>query len=385
MKPLDKFQKELAQKLQSARQSLNFTIQDVSSRVGFDSYQILSKIEKGERPVRAHELAKFAKIYCKDLNYFLVEEEDFVEPVVIWRDKTDSLQVKELESKFIQYCTNYYNLEQKTSSTISNFFDEPTIDASNFSFPQAEDLAFEYWKNHQLGSRPAFILRKILEEKLSIKILYLDLNKCGSGASAKGKFGSAVLLNTCNAPWRRNYDLAHEFFHLVTWEKLSVEKAHAQDGSKNKTEKLADCFASSLLLPEEIVKSEFDRRLKNNAIAFLDIIDMAREFGVSTIALIYRLVNLLCIDRKEAKKILSEGIIERLDKKKRINDWENEPPYLSDKYIYLAFKCYQKSLISKAKLAEYLGVDLGDVSRFLARYGYSAEEDFDLALSTSRC
>lgn len=381
----EKFQKEIAHKLQSARQALNLTIQEVSSRLGFDSYQILSNIEKAERPVRAHELAKLAKIYCKDIRYFLIEEEDLVQPLVVWRDKTDNPQVKVLENRFLQYCTNYYNLEQKSSSTITSLFQEPTIDISSFSYPQAEEIAFEYWKNLQLGSRPALTLRNILEEKLSIKILYLDLSKCGSGASAKGKFGSAVLLNSCNAPWRRNYDLAHEFFHLVTWEELSVEKAHSQDGSKNETEKLANCFASSILLPEEIVKSEFNRRLRNNTISFLDIIDMAREFGVSTSALIFRLVNLSCIKKKVANKILEEGRIETLDKEKRLNDWEVKSPYLSDRYIYLAFKCYQKSLISKAKLAEYLGIDLGDTSRFLASRGYSAEEDLDIELSTPRC
>ena len=375
------FQKVLGQKLKKVRESLNITLKDASDRMGFADYQILSNIEKGDRHVKAYELAKLSKIYHKDLSYFLGEEKH-VEPVVMWREKLNIPTVKEKENEFIQYCNNYHILEKKSDFTLPEVLKVSDIVPEKFSYPQVESLAFEYWKDLQLGSRPACSLKKILEDNLGIKILFLDLGEFGSGASTKGPFGSAILLNKNNTPWRSNYDLAHEFFHIITWDKFSVEDIHLASGKKSEPEKLADYFASCLLLPSESLFVEFNRRLKDDTISFLDCVDLAREFSVSTEALLYRLINLKRLNPKDVKKILEEGEIKLLDKQRRSED-QRELPYLSERYIYLAFKCYQKKLISKGKLAEYLSLERGDVSRFLEKYGYSDKGDYNLELSTT--
>jgi hypothetical protein len=42
----------------------------------------------------------------------------------------------------------------------------------------------------------------------------------GSAASIWGPFGPAILMNSNEAPWRRNYNFAHEVFHLITWDSI---------------------------------------------------------------------------------------------------------------------------------------------------------------------
>lgn len=377
----ENFQKSLQRKLQTARKSLNLTIKEAADRMGFSNYQALSSIEKGERPVKAYELAKFAKIYCKDIGYFLSEKEP-TETLVLWRNKANTPAVKEKENEFIQYCNSYYALEQKAEVKLPETLKVSDLAPESFSFSEVERLAYEYWNEFQLGSRPACSLKKILEDKFGIKILFLNLGTCGSGASAKGTFGSAILLNRNNTPWRSNYDLAHELFHLITWGKFPLEDVHPEKGEKSKIEQWADYFASCLLLPMEPLLIEYNQKLKDDAISILDCIDLAREFSVSTEALLYRLVNLKRVDRKEIKKILEEEEIKLLDRQRRNAD-HKKLPYLSGRYVYLAFKCYQLNLASKGKLAQYLGIDRGDISQFLQEYGYDDKGDYDLELSTS--
>ena len=57
-----------------------------------------------------------------------------------------------------------------------------------------------------------------------------------------------------------------------------------------------------LLLPAECVLTAFEAKLNEKKISFADLMKMAREFDVSTEALLWRLVNLRQIDREEVRK-----------------------------------------------------------------------------------
>ncbi len=68
-KYLPKYQK-LTKKLRVARHEANLTQVEAGKKLKKPQAYI-SKIERGERSVDALELAEFAKIYKKDINYFL--------------------------------------------------------------------------------------------------------------------------------------------------------------------------------------------------------------------------------------------------------------------------------------------------------------------------
>ena len=68
-----------------------------------------------------------------------------------------------------------------------------------------------------LGSRPALSLQKVMEQILQIKILFTQLSEFGSAASTvHPEFGAAIVVNSEEAPWRINFTLAHELFHIIT-------------------------------------------------------------------------------------------------------------------------------------------------------------------------
>lgn len=377
-----KFTQKLSERLRRVREELGLTLEEVAEKLGFRSYQILSNIEDGSREVKAYELAALAKIYLKDINYFLNENQQINEKsLVFWRDSISDQKLKTFkEQAFLRYCHNYFELEEKFGIDHKASLPSFNLSSDNFNFEKSEEIAIRCYNELQLGSRPACCLENVLEEKYNIKILYLDLTPYGSAACSVGYFGSAILINSSEPLWRRNYDLAHELFHLLTWDAFKTQDVHTVCDPSSIIEKWANVFASTLLLPADEVKNEVKKRIVDNQISDLDIIGVAREFLVSTEALMWRLVNLRFIKQKDASAWLSKSEIKILDRQARSKD-KKEPPHISGRYINLAFKAYQQGLISKGKLAEYLNVDRIDVESKLSEYGYVDGEVYNGTLT----
>lgn len=378
----NKFDRKIGTRLKDIRESLDMTLQQVTKLMGFSNYQTLSSIESGERPIKAHELHSLAKIYFIDVESILLGED--MKPVkVLWRAKADSPAVKEKEKKFLSICQNYYLFEQKCKETVKPKYKDIEFSRKDLDYEIISRKAESYVKAYGLGKRPACCLRSILEDDLGVKIIYLNLENVGSGASVVANFGASILINNKEAPWRRNYDLAHELFHILTWDIVGEEEVHCGEGEKSQVEKFADVFASSLLLPKTSLIEEIDKRVKNGKVSFIDCINIAREFGVSIEALLYRLVVLKRLQKDKVEKCLKKGIIKIIDRKMRNQDW-TDVPILSERYIFLAFKCFQKGLISKGKLAEYLQVDRDNLAEFLLNKGYDLESECNIEFTNTR-
>jgi Zn-dependent peptidase ImmA (M78 family)/DNA-binding XRE family transcriptional regulator len=381
----DTFNKILGNRLKQVRDKLGMTLQEVAKAVGFNNYQTLMSIEEGSRVIKAVELTKLAKVYLRDVSYFLSDDKKAgKEPTILWRSDKDSKALQLKEQEFLKYCYNYFELQQRLG--VDHGFSLQQRDKlipDDINFDKIEILADEYARLMQLGSRPACVLEKILEEKYNLKILYLDLGDYGSAASAAGDFGAAILVNAAEAPWRRNYDLAHELFHIITWNVFNYKEIHNLTDGKNIIEKWANAFASYLLLPQDEVKREFEARVKDNKITILDLISIAREFVVSTDAFLWRLANLKFLRKGDVETLLEKGELKDIDRIERLKDYGQDTPCISTRYISLAFKVYQKGLISRGKLAEYLNITRSDVSEVLSRYGYEENKVYDKQLTTA--
>jgi len=384
-------QKKLANLLKKERESLDFTLKEVSEKLGFNNYQTLSSIEAGEREVKAWELAKLAEIYGRDMDYFLNIDLPQKEVRVLWRSPKTSPQKTLTERQFISICMRYQNLlnllnEPDVSYTGLIFKIEKHRLLAQDAFKYVENLASKYISILKLGYRPACSLPKILEEEMGIKIIFMPIDSNISGGSTiDDNFGMAVLVNANDAPWRRNYDLAHEFFHLITWEDFAPDEIYQDEArGKSRIEQLADVFAASLLLPEEQIRDEFEIRTENKSISYLNLVKIARDFDVSIEALLWRLVNLGLLKKENIQEELETGALKDIDKKHRHTDWaETEKPHLSAKYISLAIKAFHLGKISKGKLAEYVGENYSAITSFLNKYGYDENEDYFIAYRTT--
>lgn len=377
--------------MKKERESLDFTLKEVSEKLEFNNYQTLSSIEAGEREIKAWELAKLAEIYGRDIDFFLNLESIQKEVRVLWRSPEANPQKTTVERQFISICKRYQNLlklleEPNTPKTGSNLNIDKHELLTQTAYKDVEDLANAYIRILDLGSRPACSLSKILEEEMGIKIIFLPLDSNISGGSTiDEEFGLAILVNSNDAPWRRNFNLAHEFFHLITWNDFSPEEIYQNDSlGKNRIEQLADVFSSSLLLPENEVRNEFEKRTVEKSISYLNLVHIARDFDVSIEALLWRLVKLDLLKRNNIQEELEKGSIKDVDKKNRHSDWaETVKPHLSNRYISLAIKAFHLGKISKGKLAEYVSENYSAIPSFLKKYGYDENEDYSIAYRTS--
>jgi len=293
---MDSSAKTMGNRVKNFRKRLKLTQKDLSTQMGFNSSETISQIERGDRELKAFELVQLSKILSIDVNDLLRIEKPQKAPAVLWRESPET-QKEIKEAKFLKRCQEYATLEELSGIKTSNQLPKKKVGLDDLSYEMARRLAGEISRELNLGDRPASELEKTLEDRFGVKVWYMALEE-GSAASTIGYFGPAILMNLNEAPWRRNYNFAHEFFHLITWESFPPKSIDKEPGLWERLEKVANVFASCLLLPSDVVRGEFEKNIVNGKIKFIDLIEIARNLDVSTEALLYRLLNLKLLDKK---------------------------------------------------------------------------------------
>ncbi|MBU0697829.1 MAG: XRE family transcriptional regulator, partial [Proteobacteria bacterium] len=361
-------------RIKTYRKRLNLTQKDLAVQMGFNSPETLSQIERGDRELKAWELVQLARLLSVNLNDLLRIEYFQEKPVVLWRESPET--EKEIkESMFIKRCEDYAILEELCGSRTAGQFPQKKVASDDVSYEMARRLASEVRREFNLGDRPARELIKILEEGFGVKIWYFEMEE-GSAASTIGPFGPAILMNLNEAPWRRNYNFAHEIFHLITWDSFPPSLIEKEPALWDKLEKIANVFASCILLPGDDVRIEFEKNIDKDSIAYIDLIEIARKFDVSTEALLFRLLNLKLLDKTTVDNILKDQLFREIDKSTMAPRWWR-PPKFPERFVRLAFVAYKKGRLSKAKLAEMLDTSLIDLPKTLQEYGHKDREGYD--------
>src|SRR5262249_29297531 len=82
------------------------------------------------------------------------------------------------------------------------------------SFEDAANAAEKLAVDWELGEVPARILPKAIEQRLGVPVLFVDAPPAISGAASRMPELSVILINRDEPEFRRNYNLAHEIFHV---------------------------------------------------------------------------------------------------------------------------------------------------------------------------
>jgi len=365
----------LDKRIIAAREAAGFSITQAAQKLGFKNYQTLSAIEKGSRRISAHELIMMARLYGRNLDYFLGSD-IAPDPLPLWR-KTTKTDVHYIQRQFLSFLENYSNLENLQGLKRRWKDIQKNYDRDDFSingFERASKLGAEIHMFLDLGSRPTMNLLNVLENKLRFKILHMPLEDGVSGASVvDNALGVGILINVNDAPWRRNFDLAHELFHIITWNVFSPEEI-GNGTTKTRPEQYADIFASSLLLPENHLLDALKEITTDNEIRPIDIIELAKEFGVSTEAVLWRLVNLKIIKKLLAQKVLDNPNFRDLDRDMRLSlHAKDRPSRFPSRFISLACRCLMEGKISRGTFAEYLEIDRSEIDDYLTAVGFGEE------------
>lgn len=373
--------KLLGDRIHDARGRLSFTQQKLAEEAGFSSAQIISQIEKGEREVKAWELFNIARVLRLEISQLLAEEPQELTVPILWR-KFPLENKGIIEAEFLRRCHQYGLLEKLCGRVIERQLPSKKVNFSSMNFNDADEFGKDVWKELDLGSRPACSLRFLLEDKYGVKIWYGDLAEEASAACTVGSFGAAILINSSEAPWRRNFSIAHELFHLITWSSMEIESVAEDSVLNDGIERLANVFASSLLLPASQLKEAFQPRIKDNKVNETDLVEVAREFDVSTEALMYRLINLGYAKREDIEPLLDSSEFRALDRSFRVGEWA-KPPSLPERFVRLAFFAYKMGNLSRPRLAEYLDTNLVELTDKLQEYGLDDRIEYEAEVRTS--
>ena len=362
---------ELAFRLKAAREAIGLSLSDAAKRLGYPNYQTLSNIENGQREVKVSELAGFARIYFCNISDFLTEQSPRKDYAILWRNPpaVDELK-KQTEREIFSLCEQYYMMEQLLGIKSEKGFLEVTRESVKTN-AAINRLVKETGMMMGLGQRPSCSLHKVLEQEYSVKILYYPLAYGFAASMVHADMGKAVVINANEVPWRQNYDLAHELFHLILWKAFSIEEMK-DDIFFSDIEKKADSFASMLLLPEDEIRREIDQITENNKhLTYSDIVDIAMDFGVSAKALIYRLAFINLIKWETADTLAKDEELAEISRQKRIQNIEARR---SDRFISLAVRCLRKGFISRGKFADLLDIERSDIDDYIENKGMMDSE-----------
>ncbi len=376
----------LPRRLLQAREAAGFSLSAATRKLGFRNYQTLSSIEKGGRKINANELSAMARLYGRSLDYFF-ESDISPDPEPLWRKSPDvgALRLQRKQREFLSFLDKYSEMEkllglkQKWMDIQKNY---AKADFSRWGLGLADQIASDIGRRLDLGSRPALNLLNVVENSLRIKVLHLELGRGLSGASVvDSKLGVGILINASEAPWRRNFDLAHELFHIATWNTFTHNEVG--DGTvPTKPEAYANAFAANLLLPEGHLRKELQEISTHGKIRIVDIIELAKDFGVSTDAVLWRLVNLGILRKPKVEDVMKGSKLRVMDRAMRQDlSSRDTPPKFPRKYISLACRCLIEGLISRGIFAEYVGVYRADVDNYLMEQGFE-EESYERVAST---
>lgn len=350
----------ISERLQFARNNCGMKLSQVQELTGIDD-SCLSSYENGKSEPKFAQLSRLADVYRLPVSFFF-EETPPEQQVVLWRNQPE--KEAEIRSEFLQLCRQYRQLEQWAQEPPPAQL--PNLDTfeSNFGYPQAAELANSARKIMGLGEQPGQSLFNALVEKYGIKIFHLDLGELGTAACAKSPiFGNAILLNSKCCRWRRNHDLAHELFHLLTWERFDHSSGVCDPNTME--DKLATCFAGNLLLPDEAVRQAIGKMVDGSGNVPLSKLDsVARQFDVSLESLLWRMHFLYNWNEEQTKGYVAEA-------REYVNHTQRkhtpEPSKFPERYEALAIRVFRNGDISIGRFAKLMEISRTEAEQYLDR------------------
>lgn len=351
-------------RLKAARERAGLTQAEVSQRFGFKDRQTLAAIEAGQRKLTAEELVRATQIFGVGLEYFTDPFMLVGEGAFSWRAKNAAPALLDrFESKAGKWIAAYRKLgEAKERRADPLQARLPLTERSTFE--QARAAAESLGAAWGLGEVPALKFEECVREELGALVVYVDAPAGISGAACHLPDMNAVLINRNEPEGRRHYDLAHEVFHLLTWEQMPPEHTEAEiprKGKGRRVEQLADNFASALLMPERTLAPRWQARGKDLH-AWLNA--TASELLVTAVALKWRLVQLEWLSKADLLDIDDQ----KLTANGRPRAEQPKPRLYSHEFAARFHEALSQGWLSVRRAAELLDCQIEDLADLFRSY-----------------
>jgi len=364
----------IAFRLKSLRERRSLTQDALAEQLGLKDRQSLSDIELGARKLTAEEMVRAATFFSVAIDYFTDPLELAGEGKFSWRQKNaDPAALDAFEIKAGRWIAAYRHLSRLKGQSINSALRRVALTvSSSFEAAQAEGAAIA--QALQLGAVPGHKLVAMLEQELDTLVLHVDTVAGISGAACQLAQLNCILINRQESEVRRNFDAAHEFFHLLTWADMAPQRIEI-DKPKNprdkRIEQLAENFAAGLLMPEATIKAMVAQTpvpVEAGVAGWLE--PFASSLKVSRPALMWRLVSLGHLSKAAADRITEQPLPSGASSGKN-----SPPPRFSRRFVETLGWGIDQGHLSARRAALLLDTTLDDLASLFAEHGLKTPFD----------
>jgi Zn-dependent peptidase ImmA (M78 family)/transcriptional regulator with XRE-family HTH domain len=349
-------------RIQTRRDALELSQQDLSARLGFKDRQILSSIENGDRRVTAAELARVAEVLDVEVDYFTDPFRLDGEGLFSFRaNNVDESVLSEFQAQAGRWVATYRELRAEAGIE-ANFLGQKLNVFKNDSYETAQSAAAHLRDAWRLGRIPSATLEEAIRREIGALVLYVDAPEGISGAATYLPGLHSIIINRRETRGRRAFDLAHELFHLLTWDAIPPLRVEDPSTASKRVEQLADNFAAALLMPEDVVSEMWNARSDDDTHDAINRV--ATALGVIAKALKWRLHRLKLITRAEFDALDDDRLVLNGDSSERAL-----PALFSSDFVRLVHSAVDAGRLSLRRACKLLGVRLGDFSAICQQYG----------------
>lgn len=386
-------QQTLGRRLREARENCGLSQQTAADKISVPRTAI-TQLEAGNRAVSTLELVELAGLYNRPVIDFFNEQalpkDDFWVALHRLAPGLEQPEIKEQVERCLNLCRDGAILEGHLGRSPRSgppSYDLPAPRTVGEAIRQGEQVALQERKRLGLGQTPIADIGALISDQ-GIWSAGVELPDEMSGLFLHHPaIGMAILVNMKHVRGRNRFSYAHEYAHALL-DRDRTATVSTRDNASELVEKRANSFASAFLAPTEGVMA-FIRALDKGApsrleevvfdvatngrieaqhrpipgsqiITCQDAALLARHFGVSYQAAVYRLKSLSLVSQPECAKLLEReeqgrsflsflNLLEDFDEPENKERQERD---LKSQIVQLAIEAYRREEISRGKLLD---------------------------------
>lgn len=357
--------RRLGRALKLAREKRNLKQEEAAQLINVGRTTMVA-IEKGERRIKADELVRLAQAYGKQVSDFMRPRPEIEPFQVRYRGPNkakaeDQEQIKYYEDLFENLCRDYVELEKIVDAPLPRAY-PLEYEVNGLSAAQAaEEIAVRERNRLGLGSGPIGDLRTILEEKVGLRIFYIEMRPTTFSEMYyyDDHVGACMAINSLHPPERRLWSEGHGYLHFLAHRYQPV--VHVENGYQRvpESEQLADYFALYFLMPTAEVREQYNKIIRMKGYPTVaDLCILADYFGVSVVAMTQRLEEMRILPTGTWEKLRARGFkVREAQQHLRVRSVIGLPHLLPLRYRYLAVEALETGKISEGQFARFLRLD----------------------------
>ena len=355
----------IGKRLRALREERDIRQETIAEILRVNDRQTVSAIENGERRVRSEELMALIDGLGVDLDYFTDPFRLEGEGRFSWRRRDDLpvATLDEYERKAGRWIAAFRELSRRVDRPIPLLRPQLPLDRTS-SFDDAVAAGERFAAEYGLGEVPSARLPEVMEDRLGILVLMVDAQHGISGAACALPDLGAVLINRGEVKGRRHFDLGHELFHLMTWDRMPPERSESEFG-RSHVEKLANCFSSAVLMPRTVLQGTNWRSLDMGSL-IAAINQRATELGVSADALRWRLKDTRLISGVAARSIPPESLAHNGQTERMVPD---VPELFSRQFVEVIVDGIERGFVSARRATSLLDMTFEELAALIAAHG----------------